>query len=380
MTIQALDLARDLIKCPSVTPKDEGALGVLQTALESLGFECHRQVFEEPGFEPVDNLHARRGKKGRNFCFAGHTDVVPEGELDSWTVPPYEARIEAGRLFGRGAADMKSSIACFTQAVQDFLAARPDFDESISFLITGDEEKDAVNGTVKLLGWCANKGEHFDACLVGEPTNPLKFGQMMKVGRRGSISGWLTVNGRGGHVAYPERNDNPIPRLVKTLDALNERVLDEGTDLFQASNLEITTVDVGNPANNVVPSRVKATFNVRFNNTHQGPELEKWFRDVCAEHAGDHDLKVRISGEAFLSPPAKLAQVISDATEAVTGSIPERSTTGGTSDARFIHHYCEVAEFGLVGQSMHKANENVLVEDIDKLTKVYVKVLENWFD
>ena len=348
--------------------------------LKSLDFVCHRQIFSEDGFAPIDNLYARRGTKGRNFCFAGHTDVVPVGDDAAWSAPPFEARIEDGCLFGRGAADMKGGIACFVEAVQHFLNAKPDFNESLSFLITGDEEADAVNGTVKLLEWCADNGEKFDTCLVGEPTNPLHLGEMMKVGRRGSISGWLTVNGRGGHVAYPDRNDTPLPRMIKTLDALYDRLIDEGNEHFQASNFEVCTIDTGNPAINMVPSQVKAAFNIRFNNEQTGADLEDWIRGVCKQHAGDHTLKIRISGNAFLSPPGKLAAIIADAAKDITGKRPECSTTGGTSDGRFIHHYCEVAEFGLVGQSMHKVDEHVRVEDMEKLVKIYRGVLERYFN
>ena len=377
--MQALDLARALIRCPSVTPADAGALDVLQTALETMDFVCHRKIFREDGFAPIDNLYARRGTGGRNFCFAGHTDVVPVGDERAWSVPPFDARVKDGRLFGRGAADMKGGIACFVEALARVLDANPDFDESLSLLITGDEEADAVNGTVKLLQWCADNGEKPDTCLIGEPTNPLHLGEMMKVGRRGSLSGRLTVNGLGGHVAYPDRNDNPLPRMIKTLGALYGRFPDGGNEHFQASNFEVCTIDTGNPAINMVPGRVKAAFNIRFNSEHTGPELEGWLRDVCAAHAGDHSLQTRISGEAFLSPPGKLAKIIADAAEEITGHRPECSTTGGTSDGRFIHRYCEVAEFGLVGQSMHKTDEHVLVKDMGKLVDIYRGVLERYF-
>ncbi|WP_417842576.1 succinyl-diaminopimelate desuccinylase [Thalassospira sp.] len=380
MSSAALSLAQSLIRCPSVTPADAGALDVLQTALEQRGFEVKRKLFEEDGWDSIDNLYARRGSKGRNFCFAGHTDVVPAGDEAAWTVAPFGGEIVDGRLFGRGAVDMKTGIACFVGALDRFLEANPDFDESISLLITGDEEADAVNGTIKLLEWCDAHGEKFDACLVGEPTNPKYLGQMMKVGRRGSITGWVTVYGAQGHVAYPHLADNPVPRLIRVLDALTSRELDTGTDHFQPSNLEITTIDANNPATNIVPAKVSAAFNIRFNDTHQGYELEKWIRDTCAAHAGAHDLKVKISGEAFLSEPGKLAGLIADASEKITGHRPEMSTTGGTSDARFIHKYCEVAEFGLVGQSMHKVDEHAMVEDIDNLVLIYDELLTRFFD
>ena len=375
----ALDLAQSLIRCPSVTPADAGALDVLQTALEARGFDCKRKVFQEDGWASIDNLYARLGTKGRNFCFAGHTDVVPAGDAAAWTVDPFGGEIKDGRLFGRGSVDMKTGIACFVEAVDNFLAARPDFDESISFLITGDEEADAVNGTIKLLDWCDKHGEKFDVCLVGEPTNPKYLGEMMKVGRRGSITGWLTIYGAQGHVAYPHLADNPVPRMLRVLNALTTHELDAGTPHFQPSNLEVTTVDAGNPATNVVPAKVTAAFNIRFNDLHQGVDLEKWIRETCAEHAGAHDLKVKISGEAFVSEPATLAKLISDASEKVTGHRPEMSTTGGTSDARFIHKYCEVAEFGLVGQSMHKVDEHAMLDDIKNLVAIYADVLDGFF-
>tara|TARA_R110001583_G_scaffold32882_1_gene111566 strand:+ start:72727 stop:73869 length:1143 start_codon:yes stop_codon:yes gene_type:complete len=380
MSSAALTLAQSLIRCPSVTPLDAGALDVLQTALETRGFEVKRKIFEENGTESIDNLYARRGTKGRNFCFAGHTDVVPAGDETAWTVAPFGGEVINGRLFGRGAVDMKTGIACFVGALDRFLSANPDFDESISLLITGDEEADAINGTVKLLEWCDAHGEKFDACLLGEPTNPKYLGQMMKVGRRGSITGWVTVYGAQGHVAYPDLADNPVPRMIRVLDALTSRVLDTGTDHFQPSNLEVTTIDANNPATNIVPAKISAAFNIRFNDVHQGFELEKWIRDTCAEHAGAHDLKVRISGEAFLSEPGKLAGLIADASEKITGHRPEMSTTGGTSDARFIHKYCEVVEFGLVGQSMHKVDEHAMVEDIDNLVLIYDELLNRFFD
>ena len=376
----ALELAQSLIRCPSVTPANEGALDVLQQALEARSFDCTRKVFEGDSSDAIDNLYARLGTKGRNFCFAGHTDVVPAGDVAAWTVDPFGGEVKDGRLFGRGAVDMKTGIACFVGGVDAFLAANPDFDETISFLITGDEEGDAINGTVKLLEWCDQQGEKFDACLVGEPTNPTYLGEMMKVGRRGSITGWLTVYGAQGHVAYPHLADNPVPRMLKTLDVLNSRELDQGTDHFQPSNLEITTVDAGNTATNVVPAKVSAAFNIRFNDQHTGADLKKWIENVCAEHAGAHELTVKISGEAFLSNPGKLANLIADASEKVTGKRPDMSTTGGTSDARFIQKYTEVAEFGLVGQSMHKVDEHAMVDDIENLTRIYSEILSGYFE
>ena len=379
--MRALDLARALIRCPSVTPADAGATAVLSDALEPLGFECTVLRFEEEGFDPVDNLYATRAAPGdgRHFCFAGHTDVVPVGDPAGWTVDPFGARVIDGDLYGRGAADMKGGIACFVAAAALFLERRPGFDERISLLITGDEEKDAVNGTVKMLDWAAGRGIGFDACLVGEPTNPHALGDMMKIGRRGSVSARLTVRGRQGHVAYPGRNDNPVPRLIRTLGALIEHRLDRGSERFEPSNLEVTTIDVGNDAGNMVPSSATAAFNIRFNDRHTGAGLEEWIRRTVTDHAGDHELTVRVSGESFLSPPGRLAGLIADASAAVTGRRPEMSTSGGTSDARFIRRYCEVAEFGLVGRTMHKVDERVAVADLEKLTAIYLRVLEGFF-
>ena len=378
--LDPVELAVAMIRCPSVTPADEGALGVLQSALEGLGFTCRRLPFSEPGAEDVDNLYARIGTGAPNFCFAGHTDVVPVGDAAAWRVGPFDGSIIDETLFGRGAADMKGAIACFAAAAGRLLKARgTGFTGSISLLITGDEEGPAINGTVKMLDWLADRGETLDACLVGEPTNPDTLGEMIKIGRRGSITGTLTVHGTQGHIAYPQRADNPIPRLVRTLAALNGEVLDEGTEHFQPSNLEVTTVDVGNEAQNVIPSTARATFNIRFNDRHTGDSLAAWMRQVCARHGGDHDLELRIGGEAFLTPPGPLSDAVAAAVEQVLGVTPELSTTGGTSDARFIKDHCPVVEFGLAGQTMHKVDERVPVADIHALTDVYAALLDTYF-
>ncbi len=379
--IDPVELAAAMIRCPSVTPADAGALGVLQSALEGLGFTCHRLPFSEPGAEDVDNLYARIGAGAPNFCFAGHTDVVPVGDAKAWSVDPFAAEVEGDVLLGRGAADMKGAIACFAAAAGRLLKARgPGFTGSISLLITGDEEGPAINGTVKMLGWLADRGETLDACLVGEPTNPERLGEMIKIGRRGTITGTLTVHGTQGHIAYPQRADNPIPRLLRTLAALNDEVLDEGTDHFQPSNLEVTTVDVGNQAHNVIPSTARAIFNIRFNDRHTGMSLAAWMNEVCARHGGDHDLEVRIGGEAFLTPPGPLSEAVAAAVERVLGVTPELSTSGGTSDARFIKDHCPVVEFGLAGQTMHQVDERVPIADIHALTDVYAALLDNYFD
>ena len=378
--VDPVGLARALIRCPSVTPRDAGALGVVQAELEGLGFTCHRLTFSEPGTADVDNLYARVGKTAPNFCFAGHTDVVPVGDEAAWSVDPFGAELVDGVLYGRGAVDMKGAVACFVAAAARFLAARGDgFDGSISLLITGDEEGSAINGTRKVLEWMAENGERIDVCVVGEPTNPTRLGDMIKIGRRGSLTGRLNVRGTQGHVAYPQLADNPIPRLVRTLAALTEAPLDEGSEHFQPSNLEVTTIDVGNTASNVIPAAAGATFNIRFNDHHSADSLVEWLRATCAAHAGAHDLDLHIGGESFLTPPGHLSDLLGSAVERVLGVRPELGTTGGTSDARFIKDYCPVAEFGLVGQTMHKVDERVTAGDLRALTDVYAGVLDAYF-
>ena len=376
----ALDLAQALIRCPSVTPEDGGSLATLQGALERMGFVCHRMTFSADGTPDVDNMYARLGTRGPNFCFAGHTDVVPVGNSDSWTVDPFGAEVIDGVLYGRGATDMKGAIACFAAAVSRFLGKRGnDFDGSISLLITGDEEGPAINGTVKVLDWMVQQGEGIDACLVGEPTNPAKLGEMVKIGRRGSISGTITVRGVQGHTAYPHLADNPLPRLVKMLAAITDDTLDDGTDHFQPSNLQLTSVDVGNPATNVIPAEAAAKFNIRFNDQHTGAGLIAWLRERFDAVGGDYDLQTHLTGEAFLTPPGKLSGLIADAVERATGTAPDLSTTGGTSDARFIKDHCPVAEFGLISQTMHKVDERVALSDLAALTDIYEAVLDGYF-
>ena len=367
-----VELTRALIRRPSVTPADAGALDLLQGELERLGFACRRLPFGE-----VDNLYARIGDGRPNFCFAGHTDVVPVGDPRGWTVDPFGGELIDGVVFGRGAADMKGAIAAFLAAADGFLAARGrDFGGAISLLITGDEEGPAVNGTVKVLERLERDGEAIDLCVVGEPTNPRKLGEMVKHGRRGSLTGRLTVLGAQGHVAYPHFADNPIPRLIRTLAALTAERLDDGDADFQPSNLEIVTIDVGNPATNVIPASARATFNVRFSPKHSGASLSDWLREACAAEAGRHDLAIEISGEPFLTEPGPLTELLGRAIEEETGLTPELSTTGGTSDARFIARHCPVAEFGLVGQTMHKADERAAVADLEALVRIYRRLLE----
>ena len=372
MALDPIALAQDLIRCASVTPEDAGAMGVLTRALEGMGFVCHA-VDSATGGPLIKNLYARLGEAGPNFCFAGHTDVVPVG--GTWTVEPFGGEVIDGRLFGRGAADMKGAIACFVAAVSRFLAAGP-AKGTISLLITGDEEGPAVDGTVKVLDWLAARGEKLDLCLVGEPTNPRFLGEMMKIGRRGSLNCKIRVFGTQGHAAYPHLADNPIPRLLEMLRRLTETPLDEGSEHFQASTLALTTVDVGNAATNVIPGEARAGFNIRFNDLHTGAKLEQWIRATLDAVGGDYDCRIEVSGESFLTQPGVLSDAVADAAEAVTGRRPELSTTGGTSDARFIKNFCPVLEFGLVAQTMHKVDEHVLVDDMHALTDIYGRVLE----
>ncbi|MGE4278599.1 MAG: succinyl-diaminopimelate desuccinylase [Magnetospirillum sp.] len=366
-------LAAELIQCASVTPDDAGARDLLAGWLRQLGFECH-DVDSATGGPLIRNLYARRGQDGVNFCFAGHTDVVPVGS-SSWSVDPFGGQVLNERLYGRGAADMKGAIACFVAAVARFLD-KGEAAGSISLLITGDEEGPAVDGTVKVLDWLVARGEKLDACIVGEPTNPNRLGEMMKIGRRGSLNGKLTVFGTQGHAAYPHLADNPIPRLLAMLNALNAEPLDHGSPHFQASTLTFTTVDVGNPATNVIPAQAKAGFNIRFNDLHSGASLEKWIRHTLDVLGGDYELTIEVSGESFLTQPGALSKAVADCAQAVTGLRPEESTTGGTSDARFIKNHCPVLEFGLVSQTMHKVDENVLVADLESLAQIYQGVLE----
>ena len=361
-----------------MTPKDAGALGVLQTALEDLGFVCHRLPFSNADTPDVDNLYARLGDTGPNFCFAGHTDVVPLGNPDAWSVDPFGGEIIDDILYGRGATDMKSAIAAFIEAVSR-VKAEGGIAGSVSLLITGDEEGPAINGTKKVLDWIADKGETIDVCLVGEPTNPNKLGEMVKIGRRGSLTGRLTVTGIQGHTAYPHLADNPLPRLARMLDAISTHKLDQGTDHFQPSNLQLTTIDTGNPATNLIPASATAGFNIRFNDLHTGDSLTEWLHRECGELGGHYELDIKVSGEAFLTPPGDFSALIAKSVEQVTGITPELSTSGGTSDARFIKDCCPVAEFGLIGQTMHKVDERIAVADIRDLADIYTAILSGYF-
>lgn len=378
--IDPIELSRALMRCPSVTPVDAGALDALQRALGMLGFVCERMPFHEEGTARVDNLYARLGATGRNFCFAGHTDVVPPGDLAAWTVDPFAAQIREGRLHGRGASDMKTAIACFVAAAARFLKRSTDgIPGSISLLITGDEEGISVNGTKKVLRALAERGEIIDACLVGEPTNPSSLGDMIKIGRRGSLNAVLTVEGVQGHSAYPDLADNPIPPLVRMLAAIDGTRLDQGTPDFQPSSVVITSVDVGNPATNVIPARATARLNVRFNDLHSGEGIAAWLTERCTEVGGRFDLHTECSDEPFLCSSGPFVAIVSDAVRRVTGRTPELSTSGGTSDARFIRKFCAVCEFGMPGGTAHKVDENVALAEIEQLTCIYEAVLDGFF-
>jgi succinyl-diaminopimelate desuccinylase len=378
-----LALAQALIRCPSVTPIEGGALAFIATVLGDAGFEVHRPVFSEPGTPDVENLYARWGAGHPHLLFAGHTDVVPPGEPDRWRHDPFSGAIEGGELYGRGAVDMKGGIACMMAAALQHLREHPDFSGSIGFLITGDEEGPAVNGTVKLLAWARERGESFDHCVLGEPTNPDRLGDMIKIGRRGSLTGRLTVHGKQGHVAYPHLAENPIPGLLRLLEALLVPALDGGTAHFDASNLEVTTIDVGNEANNVIPAEARATFNIRFNDLWT-PESLAAEIDRRLHQAARNTLRYTLAVEptnalAFLTPPDEFVGFVGDAIERETGIRPNLSTAGGTSDARFIKEFCPVVEFGLVGRTMHQIDERVAVSDLERLTGIYRRLLELYF-
>ena len=379
--LDPLQLTQSLIRCPSVTPAEAGALDLLERTLRTIGFRCWRLPFQAQGSAAVDNLYARWGEgEGPAFAFAGHSDVVPVGDAAGWSSDPFGAVIRDGRLIGRGAADMKAAIACFAAAAERFLARRgPGFAGRIALLITGDEEGPSVNGTKPMLGWLKEQGERLDACLVGEPTNPEALGDMIKIGRRGSMSGYLTVHGVQGHSAYPHLADNPVHRLIRMLESITRDPLDAGTAHFQPSTLQVTSVDVGNPASNVIPAAARAIFNIRFNDAHSSASLTRWLRERFAAVGGRYELKLHVSGESFLTPPGALSDVVSRAIEQVTGRRPELSTTGGTSDARFIKDYCPVAEFGMVGRTMHKVDEEVALADIERLARIYERVLDGFF-
>ena len=372
-------LTADLIRCASVTPEEGGALRLLEDVLTEAGFACTRV-----DREGVANLFARWGAKGaeKSFGFNGHTDVVPVGDEAAWSVPPFGAVERDGMLWGRGATDMKSGVAAFAAAAVDFVRDTPP-DGAVILAITGDEEGDAVDGTRALLDWMEAEGEAMTACLVGEPTCPDRMGEMIKIGRRGSLSAWITLTGVQGHSAYPHRAKNPLPAMARLMDRLASHRLDEGTAHFDPSTLAVVSIDTGNPATNVIPAQCRATVNIRFNDSHSGASLTRWIEGEIDRVAGDFgvtgDMVVKVSGEAFLTPPGPLSDLVARAVEAQTGVAPELSTTGGTSDARFVRAHCPVVECGLVGQTMHQVDERVEIVHIHQLKAIYTQILRDYF-
>ena len=382
-TFNELKLAKELIKFQSITPLDAGVMKFLEKKLKELGFKTKILQFKEKGFQPVKNLYARLGTKGPNFCYAGHLDVVPPGNIKDWTINPFRPSVKKGYLIGRGANDMKSSIAAFVSAVSTFLLKNKKFNGSISLLITGDEEGDAVNGTKKVVEYLKNRKEKINFCLVGEPTNPNKLGEMIKIGRRGSLTGKLTIFGIQGHVAYPDRANNPSSIIVKVLKKFKDIKFDKGTKNFQPTNLEVTKINVDNTADNVIPATAEATFNIRFNNKHSSKSLIKKINKILIQvnkkNKSKFKIDYKVSGEAFLTKPNKTTFMIQNIVKKVTNMKPKLSTTGGTSDLRFIKKISPGLEFGLVGKTMHKVDEAVSLKDLRNLTKIYSKILEAYF-
>ena len=381
--INELQLAKELIRFPSVTPVDAGVMSFLEKKLKQLGFKTKVLEFREKNSKPVKNLYARLGNKSPNFCYAGHLDVVPAGNLKDWTVNPFKPSIKKGHLIGRGANDMKSSIAAFVAAINNFIENYSDFKGSISLLITGDEEGVAINGTKKVVEYLKKRKEKIDFCLVGEPTNPSKLGEMIKIGRRGSMNGRLTITGIQGHVAYPQRANNPSTALVQILKEIKDIKFDQGTKDFQATNLEITKININNIADNVIPGFATATFNIRFNNKHTSTSLKskvnKVIKKISAKNKSKYKIEYSVSGEAFLTNPNKTTFMIQDIIKKITKIKPKLSTTGGTSDARFIRKIAPCLEFGLVGKTMHKVDEAVSLSDLKKLTLIYSNILKYYF-
>ena len=381
--LNEIKLAKELIKFPSITPVDAGVMKFLEKKLKKLGFKTKILEFKEKNFKPVKNLYARLGSKNPNFCYAGHLDVVPPGNLKDWTVNPFRPSIKKGHLIGRGANDMKSSIAAFLSAVSFFLSKNKEFNGSISLLITGDEEGDAVNGTKKVVEYLKKKREKINFCLVGEPTNPNKLGEMIKIGRRGSLTGNLKIFGSQGHVAYPQRANNPSTTIVQILKEIKEITFDKGTKNFQPTNLEVTKININNKADNVIPGIAEATFNIRFNNKHSSnslkKKLNKIFSKISKKNKSKFKIDYRVSGEAFLTKPNDTTFMIQNIIKKITKIKPKLSTTGGTSDLRFIKKISPGLEFGLVGKTMHKVDEAVSLKDLKNLTKVYQNILLNYF-
>ena len=378
MPISELKLAKELIRRPSITPKDAGTINLLAKNLRSLGFKCHLINFKN-----IKNLYAKLGRSSPNFCYAGHTDVVPPGNISDWSVNPFKPVVKKNKLIGRGANDMKASIACFVAAVSRFKAKNKKFKGSISLLITGDEEGLAINGTKRVVEYLKKRREKINFCIVGEPTNANRLGEMIKIGRRGSITGRLTVIGTQGHVAYPHRANNPSNAMVKILKRIKETKLDKGTKNFQASNLEITKINIDNHADNVIPGLANAVFNIRFNNKHSSSSLKRKlnaiFKSITKGEKCKFKVQYEVSGQAFLTKPNKTTYMIQNIIKKITKIKPKLSTVGGTSDARFIRKIAPCLEFGLVGKTMHKIDESVPVSDLKKLTKIYLNILENYF-
>jgi succinyl-diaminopimelate desuccinylase len=382
-TTNPIALTQALIRCPSVTPAEGGALALLEQVLQPLGFVTERMPFSEPGTPDVDNLYARLGQQGPNLCFAGHTDVVPLGDEKAWQRPPFGAEIHGDFLYGRGAVDMKGAIACFIAAVARHKADGGTIRGSISLLITGDEEGPSINGTAKMLEALAARAEKLDACVVGEPSNPKALGDEIKIGRRGSLNGELVVHGMQGHAAYPHKAENPVPKLARLIDRLSSHPLDHGTPDFEPSSLQVTVISAPNTATNVIPSEARAKFNIRYNDQWRRPALEEWVRlqlDAGADPiAARYDVSFSGTGDVFLTKPGPLVQTMRDAVHAVTGRTPELTTGGGTSDARFIQAYCPVIEFGLVNKTIHQVDEHVAVADLEQLTQIYQRFILGYF-
>jgi succinyl-diaminopimelate desuccinylase len=388
MTDRRLDhvaLTEALVRCPSVTPDEAGALSFLEGILKPAGFACHRLMMTEAGTPDVDNLYARLGTSGPNLCFAGHTDVVPVGDAARWTRPPFGAEIHGGIMYGRGTVDMKGAIACFVAATLRHLKKNGGRlpRGSISFLITGDEEGPSINGTMKVLDWMAANGEKIDACVVGEPTNPEALGDEIKIGRRASLNGELIVAGKQGHAAYPHLAENPVPKLARLIDRLSSTPLDAGSDNFAASSLQATVISAPNTATNVIPSEARAKFNIRYNDLWTRPRMEAWVRAQCEEAAASIGARWSVSfsgtGDVFLTKPGPLVNTMTEAVKAVMGRVPALTTAGGTSDARFIQAYCPVIEFGLVNATIHQVDEHVAVADLEKLTEIYERFIAGYF-
>ena len=381
--INELKLAKELMKFPSITPRDAGVMKFLEKKLKKIGFKTKILNFKEKNFQPVKNLYARLGSKGPNFCFAGHLDVVPPGNIKDWTVNPFRPSIKKGHLIGRGANDMKGSVAAFVSAVSIFLNNNKSFNGSISLLITGDEEGDAVNGTKKVVDYLKKKKEKINFCLVGEPTNPNKLGEMIKIGRRGSLTGKIEIIGMQGHVAYPHRANNPSTIIINILSELKNIKFDKGTKNFQPTNLEVTKINIDNNADNVIPKSANATFNIRFNNKHSSSSIKKRLNKILSKinkkNKSKYKIDYRVSGEAFLTKQNATTNMIQNVVKKITKVRPKLSTTGGTSDARFLKNISPCLEFGLVGKTMHKIDEAVSLKDLKKLTKIYANILDKYF-